>query len=586
MLGPDRKLRSARNSRRKRLGTTTALVALVGGLVTVSASGLGAQAAPVGQGFTVTAADLSYILKQIKIAEHHVTTATLADPCAGLLGTGPNQVPSPLIAFGLRTVDGSCNNLQPGQETFGAADQTFPRLTTADFRTAEADPGVFGPPGGPVTSYTQTKGAVIDTQPRVISNLIVDQTSTNPAAVRAAGFPVRTQGNGGVFPCDANGNPVPPALTCVPAGQTLFIPNVTTDVGLSPPYNSLFTIFGQFFDHGLDKVTNGGSGAVFVPLNADDPLIIGADGIPNTADDPQPGDPKFVPVNQRFMVLTRARNLPGPDGIVGDPDPAAPDTSLDDIHEGTNTDSPWVDLSQDYSSHPSHQVFLREYAAAAPGAPPLATGRFMGNPDGSMANWADVKAQTASLLGIQLVDSDVGNIPMIAADAYGNFLPGPARGMPQLVTNIGLVEGDTNAPVPADVPECTDAPANTIPAGCVPVGDPAAHISARIATAFLNDIAHSAAPNPGLVPDADLTAGSSLTPADPGTYDNELLDLHVIAGDGRANENIGLTSIHTIFEHEHNVERQPCSVGLVPGDELRRRLRDQRSPAANHVHVR
>ena len=53
---------------------------------------------------------------------------------------------------------------------------------------------------------------------------------------------------------------------CVPAHQTLFIPNVTTDVGLSPPFNSLFTIFGQFFDHGLDKITNGGNGTVFVPL--------------------------------------------------------------------------------------------------------------------------------------------------------------------------------------------------------------------------------------------------------------------------------------------------------------------------------
>ena len=48
---------------------------------------------------------------------------------------------------------------------------------------------------------------------------------------------------------------------------------MTTDVGLSPPYNSLFTIFGQFFDHGLDKITNGGNGTVFVPLKADDPLI-------------------------------------------------------------------------------------------------------------------------------------------------------------------------------------------------------------------------------------------------------------------------------------------------------------------------
>ena len=94
---------------------------------------------------------------------------------------------------------------------------------------------------------------------------------------------------------------------CVPAFETLDIPNVTTDVGLSPPFNSLFTIFGQFFDHGLDKITNGGSGTVFVPLQADDPLIAGDDHIFGNADD--------LPPQLRFMVLTRGTIVPGADGI-------------------------------------------------------------------------------------------------------------------------------------------------------------------------------------------------------------------------------------------------------------------------------
>ena len=516
-------------SRRKftALGVVVALFST--GLITGTGIGLGALAAPVGQGFTVTASDMSYILEQIKIAENHAVTATPTNPCGGLLGTAPDQVPSPLIALGLRTVDGSCNNLQPGQETFGAADQIFPRLTTPVFNAAEASPtDFFGPGSGsiPSTSYQQTKGFVFDTQPRLISNLIVDQTSTNPAAVAAAGFPVRTQGNGGVVPCTTE--PTTPGGTdglppgCVPAHQTLFIPNVTTDVGLSPPYNSLFTIFGQFFDHGLDKVTNGGSGQVFVPLRADDPLIAGADHTFGTADD--------LPMHLRFMVLTRGRMQPGPDGIVGDlattPDV---DESADDVHEAVNTDSPWVDLSQAYASHPAHQVFLREYVLDGFGHP-QSTGKLLGHTDGSMANWGDVKAQAASVLGLQLIDTDVNNIPMIAADPYGNFVPGP-NGLPQYVTATGLIEGNLSSPVPA--------PSDV----------------RHIDTAFLNDIAHSAAPKG--VPDADLLAGTSLTPADctgvtVPCYDNELLDLHVIAGDGRANENIGLTSIHTIFEHEHN----------------------------------
>ena len=35
-------------------------------------------------------------------------------------------------------------------------------------------------------------------------------------------------------------------------------------------------------------------------------------------------------------------------------------------------------------------------------------------------------------------------------------------------------------------------------------------------------------------------------------YDNELLDAHYITGDGRGNENIGLTAIHHVFHSEHN----------------------------------
>src|SRR4029077_18461115 len=97
-----------------------------------------------------------------------------------------------------RTVDGSCNNLFAGRDKFAASDVPFPRLTTPVFSAAEASPtDFFGPGSGtvPSSSYEQRLAGnmVFDTQPRLISNLIVDQTSTNPAAVAAAAFPVRTQ---------------------------------------------------------------------------------------------------------------------------------------------------------------------------------------------------------------------------------------------------------------------------------------------------------------------------------------------------------------------------------------------------------
>jgi Ca2+-binding RTX toxin-like protein len=489
----------------------------------------GAAQGPVGAGLTVTPSDLAFILKQIKIAEQHAATLTPDNPCGTQVGPGPDQIPDALTSYGLRTVDGSCNNLLPGRERLASADQPFPRLTTPVFRTAELTPPGFGPPSTVPSSYANKNANVFDSQPRLISNLIVDQTATNPAAVAAAGRPVRSQGNEGVVPCpdpsDTSTAGITPTAGCVPAHQTLFIPNVTTDVGLSPPYNSLFTFFGQFFDHGIDQTVKGGA-AAFVPLRADDPLIAGPDHTFNTPDD--------LPAQFRFMVLTRAQNQPGPDGKLG---------TSDDVQDAKNTDSPWVDQSQTYTSHASHQVFLREYVLNTAGVP-VSTGKLLGGPAGptagGQANWGDIKQQAATLLGLLLADKDALNVPMLATDPYGKFVPGPARGLPQYVTAHGLVEGDTASPVavPADA-KYFDTP-------------------------FLTDIAHNADPSPvdadhnprtpptAPTPDVDTVASADFAGQPPGTYDDEMLNAHFVCGDGRCNENIALSTIHQVFHSEHN----------------------------------
>ncbi|WP_323958697.1 peroxidase family protein [Arthrobacter sp. JZ12] len=497
---PDAKARPGVFPFRRTLAALTSLAMLTGiNLPLVAAP---ASAAPVGQGFKVTASDLAFILKQIKIAEAHVrNTTSETGPCGALLGNGPDQVPGPLVSYGLRTVDGSCNNLQAERGKYGTSNQAFPRLSTPEYLAAD-DGAIIRQPGP--TTYDGT-GNVVDADPRVISNLIVDQTSSNPAAISAAQYPVRTQaGADNVVPCDANGLPA----GCVPAGETLFIPNITTDVGLSPPYNGLFTIFGQFFDHGLDLVNKSGS-SVFIPLQADDPLIPGADGKLNTADD--------LPPRQRFMVLTRATNQPGPDGKLG---------TADDVREATNRTGPLVDQSQTYSSDPSHHVFLREYALNADNRP-VSTGALLESADGGMGTWAMLKQQAATKLGLQLGDMDVHNVPMIAVDPYGKFIPGPARGLPQYVTSDGLVEGNIAAPV-------------AVPANALKVNE-----------SFLDDIAHNAVPKAGLVPDAD----DAINPpgaASTTEYDNEMLNSHFVAGDGRVNENVALTMVHQVFHSEHN----------------------------------
>src|SRR4029077_1028807 len=208
---------------------------------------------------------------------------------------------------------------------------------------------------------------------------------------------------------------------------------------------------------------------------------------------------------------------------------------------------------------PSHQVFLRAYEIGADGHP-HATGKLIVNHDlgddghfggadadteiGGMETWAVVKAQARDLLGINLTDRDFDNVPLLATDAYGNFIKGP-NGFPQVVMKGAdgiagtaddvLVEGNPLAPI-----DLTNA--------------------ARTGHQFLIDVAHNAVPvvnaSGQLVPDADHVAGNAVA-FDPQTgqnveYDAEMLNAHYMAGDGRVNENIGLTTVHAIFHSEHN----------------------------------
>src|SRR3954462_4667931 len=145
-----------------------ALLATIAGLGVARRADAGGSNV-VGSGFTVTPGDLAFILKQIKIAEHHAATLTPANPCGTLVGPGPDQIPDALTSYGLRTVDGSCNNLIAGREKFAAADVPFPRLTAPVFRDAETAPAGFPGAGSP-SSYKQKKGNVFDSQPRIVSN--------------------------------------------------------------------------------------------------------------------------------------------------------------------------------------------------------------------------------------------------------------------------------------------------------------------------------------------------------------------------------------------------------------------------------
>jgi Ca2+-binding RTX toxin-like protein len=287
-------------------------------------------------------------------------------------------------------------------------------------------------------------------------------------------------------------------------------PNVATDVGLSAPFNSWFTLFGQFFDHGLDLVNKGGSGTVFIPLQPDDPLVCG-------------GKP------HQFHGADTCYGHPGADGVMG---------TADDIRP-VNTTTPFVDQNQTYTSHPSHQVFLRQYVLDANGVP-HATGKLIeghGGPGGGR-RWHGHLGRgqgTGQDAWHSLTDQDVGAVPLLRTDAYGNFIPN-AAGFAQIITGVGA-DGIPNTADDIVISGTSSAPIGLAGA-------------ARINAAFLADIAHDAVPNG--IADGDIEIGLANPGNNPLVYDNELLDAHFIAGDGRANENIGLTAVHHIFHSEHN----------------------------------
>ena len=497
--------------------------------------------------FTVNLEDLTRILANIKVAEQNAGNQDLNTGLPTVAGVDLVTIigqDAALLPIGLRTVSGVFNHLVPGQEHVGAADQPFPRLLPQELRTGDtfgfdangdgvintagidtdgdgiADsfdtggvdfngdgrPDFFGAPtnfDANGNAVYNTFGSVVDGQPRIISNLIVDQSISNPAAVEAwfnnpltadafaLAHPLPLPQVGSFIPVRPGQLTDPLTQLEVSNTDLSVIGNQSPDIGLSPQFNGFMTFFGQFFDHGLDLVPKGGNGNVYIPLQPDDPLYV-------------PGSPT------NFMVISRL------------------------LPNAINITTPFIDQNQTYTSHASHQVFLREYVLDASGHP-MATGHLLTGANGGLPTWAEVKAQAADLLGIQLVDADVLRVPLLATDEYGRFIRG-ANGFVQIVTATGLVEAN-----PADNGGAgTLLPANVVPAG----------------TAFLDDIAHDAAPKASngtlLTADADDFVGQSLDGQAAGTYDNELLNQHFITGDGRGNENVGLTAVHTVFHNEHD----------------------------------
>jgi|GEM_PF-1607535 len=539
----------------------------------------------------ITYADLKFILDQIKIGEAHAArTATSAstlengsapsgniiypyditsasrcliadDLLAAANKAGPtsltDQYPFNVeYPWGVRQVDGQCNNIHgisaesaPTQvysapitasdpAAWGAADQIFTRLAPATNK-----PSTPYALNDAQKAYQDPSKSVLDPTPRQISNIISDQSAKNPAAVAAATQAASTLYQQSSPDTEFSINAGTGAVSTV-----LKIPNITADYNVSAGYNSWFTLFGQFFDHGLDLIPKAGA-TVLIPLMQDDPLYIPSPQAPN------------------FMVLTRGAGASTGDSV--------------------NTTTPYVDQSQTYGSHPSQNFFLREYKFASGTGYPTSSGRLLEGTDqkyttpfpadwtanltvggtltsanggtdignGGLATWREIKAQ-ARLLGFNLTDYDARSIPVIATDQYGKFIPAANHFPMMLFTNGSSYvwqPGNPAAPIGTGAKTSTDPLGNT----SLPNQSGSTWHAVSTGHAFLNDTMGSAVPfdmfGAPLSPDADSVMNSPNAIPVAAYYDDETLNAHFISGDGRLNENIGLSAIHHVFHGEHNL---------------------------------
>jgi Ca2+-binding RTX toxin-like protein len=280
-----------------------------------------------------------------------------------IFGAAPPPGTDPFSLLGIRALDGSNNNLthllnldQHGQtvdtDTFGVVNQPFFNIygRTSAVGTAVTPYSVTYAPG------TDVSPPISDSSPRVISNLIADMNPlSNPAAATA---------------------------TTVNTGQPAFF---------IPPTNSLFTFFGQFFDHGLDFIDKGGSGSILIEILPGDPLY-----------NPNPGAFNFMPVDRATLY----------NSVTGEIwDPANPQGG---VPVTNNSTAPLVEQSQTYGQTENTVFFLKEYYPSThPDFPAQPTGRLVTHADGGMATWQDVKDNVLNAFGLVLTDEHALNIPEV-----------------------------------------------------------------------------------------------------------------------------------------------------------------------------
>lgn len=550
-------------------------------------------------------------------------TTAIYDANGTLLYSGSGMSPAQAIAefgisfptytssIGLRNIDGLYNNLF--NPTWGNTDQPFLQRTQVIFDNyvkplAATDPNAFyaatfaTSPDPLAADYTkrgdnlatpdineaQQVQNVVDYTPRMISRLVTtagvtfqnDGVSTHLVKDANGYEKIADYGmlqalgqQDGQRAVEVNGDIGPNGFVAdsnpaTNTNQEWFIG--ATNPGVAP-VNGWFALFGQFFDHGLDFIGKGADGTkITINLSPDDPMY----GVI----DPNTGQPATK------IVISRA-NVSG--------------YTADGTPQWVNHTSPYIDQSQTYGSNVQVTNLLREWVLNDPSN--QASGYRMGAEmlDGhTSAHWTDAFGNvtdatlpTLNELRAHLVSTgrddlsweDIANLRN--RDASGHVTDGTSGAALLLDSNprfdeAHLMKGD-------DVQDAAVNAAIQFLGTQVRPGDVFGLVSGVLTLTLGSDLAAG----PSTIPAGTYTGASALMMwvnfsnfsimappagniADPSGNVHDAVSAillasvgdHYIAGDGRVNENIGLTAVHHVFHEEHNYQVENLKQSIVQLD--------------------
>ena len=310
------------------------------------------------------------------------------------------------------------------------------------------------------------------------------------------------------------------------------------------PANGWTALFGQFFDHGLDFVAKGGQGkTVTIALSPTDPLYVA----------PQyPHDPNAV----TSMTINRATV-------------AGFDKNVDPSY--TNHDSPYIDQSQTYGSNSQITNLLREWVSTDIGQTYHAGAKlFEGHTsvewtkadgkltDETMPTITELRAELLATHRSDLTWEDISNFRN--RDASGHVIAGSNSGVSLILDMNPHFDSAHIAQSTLDAIN-SYAITHNMQTFSAPGMPPSVAYDSNHLLAF--DASGNIQLYPGKGPSLfDFIDFSTFNPnsVDPqlnslvGELLLESIGDHYVAGDGRVNENIGLTAVHHVWHEEHNYQ--------------------------------